>query len=260
MRACVPLLTVALSLAALPVASGAQAPTTLPLNTVVTGELGTKGEKKLYRLTVNEAGILTLAGHSVADLVIAVTDAEGQVIVNGLIDRDVGSNLGSEYGSIIVPERGTYGVEVRMIDASGPITFTLGATYLPLESFRRAPDADARPSAARAVEIGTAVEDAVHADEYDRVDWYSVTARTATTVVLMTRVESGVRGDLAIEVFQNASLSESSSRSDQDQRGSEGNESVTIDIGPGETVRFRVVSLNERGTRMPYRLSVALVP
>jgi hypothetical protein len=260
----VPLPALALALVALatapPAPACAQSPTALALDRITSGALGAKGEPKRYRLTIAEAGILTLAGNSVGDLVIAVLDEEGQTVPNGHVDRDLGGDLGSEYGVIHLGAKGDYGVEVRMIDASGPITFSLGASFIAMESFRRPADPDGRPSAARAVEIGTAVEDELNGDAFDRVDWYSITAVRASTVVLMTRTEAGVRGDLGLEAFQGTTVSEYSSRSDQDQRGGQGNESLTLDLKDGETARFRVLLYNERGEKVPYRLSVALVP
>jgi hypothetical protein len=242
--------------AAAPVASG---PPALPMNTTASGALGANGEAAKYSVTLTGAGLLTSAANAPSDITLAVIDEDGQVVREGAIDRDHGGNVGSEFGTVVIPRAGKYTVEVRGLSASGPIAFTVGGAFMPMASFESPEDSDGRPASARVVQPGSATEDSVNPDAGDVADWYSVTAETAMTLVIVTRVE-GEGGDLVLEAYSASNMAETVARSDQDLRGNAGNESVTIEMRAGETVKFKVSALNERGGAIAYRVSLGMVP
>jgi len=245
---------------------GAPAPTpaqggtpALPMNSTVAGALGNGGEPAKYTFTATSAGLLTIAANAPSDITLAVMDEDGQMLREGAIDRDHAGNTGREFGTIVIPRAGKYAVEVRGLAASGSVAFTVGASFVAMSAFELPEDADGRPANAKAVQPGTALEDQVNPDDGDAADWYSVTAETAMTLVIVTRVEAE-GGDLVIEAFSAGNMSENVGRSDQDLRGNAGNESVTVEMRAGETVKFKVFALNERGGVINYRVSLGMVP
>jgi hypothetical protein len=241
---------------AAPAQSGAPA---LPMNTTVSGTLGNGGEAAKYSFTATSAGLLTVAANAPSDITLAVMDEDGQMLREGAIDRDHAGNVGREYGTVVIPRAGKYAIEVRGLDASGAVSFTVGGSFLAMAALEMPEDPDGRPANAKAIQPGAVIEDAVHPDEGDAADWYSVTAETAMTLVIVTRVEEE-GGDLVLEAFSANNMAESIGRSDQDLRGNAGNESMTLEMRAGETVKFKVFALNERGGAISYRLSVGMVP
>jgi hypothetical protein len=258
------LVAVALPLAAqrgrpaAPAAAQSGAPA-LPMNTSAAGTLGSGGEAAKYTFTATSAGLLTIAANAPSDITLAVMDEDGQMLREGAIDRDHAGNVGREYGTVVIPRAGKYAIEVRGLDASGAVAFTVGGSFLAMSALEMPEDPDGRPANAKAMQPGTAVEDQVNPDDGDAADWYSVTAETAMTLVIVTRVEAE-GGDLVIEAFSSGNMAESVGRSDQDLRGNAGNESVTVEMRAGETVKFKVFALNERGGVINYRVSIGMVP
>jgi hypothetical protein len=239
-----------------PAQAGAPA---LPMNTTASGTLGNGGEAAKYSFTATSAGLLTVAANAPSDITLAVMDEDGQMLREGAIDRDHAGNVGREYGTVVIPRAGKYSIEVRGLDASGAVAFTVGGSFVAVAALEMPEDTDGRPANAKAVQPGTVVEDAVNPDEGDAADWFSVTAETAMTLVIVTRVEQE-GGDLVIEAFSANNMAESVGRSDQDLRGNAGNESVTVEMRAGETVKFKVFALNERGGAINYRVSLGMVP
>jgi hypothetical protein len=128
------------------------------------------------------------------------------------------------------------------------------------EGFARAADPDRRPSTAKALTVGAASEETLHADEGDGWDWFKVTASEAMTLVIVTRMAEGTEGDLTLEAFTGNDYSSPAANSDQDLQGHTGNESVTLDVQAGQTVHVKVASLFGAGGPAPYRISVGKVP
>jgi hypothetical protein len=262
-------LALALLTAAAPLAAqrGRNAPATppqagapaLPMNASVAGTLGTGGEAAKYSFTATGAGLLTVAANAPSDITIAIMDEDGQMLREGAIDRDHAGNVGREYGTVVIPRAGKYAVEIRGLDASGSVAFTVGGSVVAMAALELPEDPDGRPAFAKAVQPGVALEDQVNPDAGDAADWYSVTAETSMTLVIVTRVEEE-GGDLVIEAFSAGDMSQSVGRSDQDLRGNPGNESVTVEMRAGETVKFKVFALNERGGVINYRVSLGMVP
>lgn len=234
-------------------------PTNLALGTAVSGSTHSSNGAAIYRVTTTGAGIITVAAFGEGDLTLAVTDEDGQQLRDGTADTDYRGKMGAEYLAVPVPGAGTYGVEVRA-NGGGAIPFRVIATFAAMSGFEMPADTDGRPRNARAIAVGAAMEDQLNPDEGDLADWYLVTASEAMTIIFGTRVDEGSEGDLMLDAYIGEDLNNSVAHSDQDLRGNSGNESLTVDLKPGESVRIKVASLSDTGSRVAYRVSVGRMP
>jgi len=244
----------------LPAVSEAQDPPALPIGATAAGTLGSGGSPARYRFEATGPGVLTIAAHGGEDLTLAVMDEDGQPVPEGTADRDLNGDTGAEVLSVILSAAGTYLVEVRSNGGSSASSFTVGASWVAMAAFARPPDPDGRPSQARAVTIGTPHADQLHPDSNDLWDWFVVRITQAGTLAVVTRMDDGGDGDLALEVYLGQKFTEPVAQSDQDLQGNMGNESVTVDVKTGDVLHIKVRSLNTRGGAVPYRLTVARVP
>lgn len=214
-----------------------------------------------FRYSASGAGILTVVATSEADIMIAVTDEDGQELAGGTADVDHGGNVGHEFISVPLPEAGIYLVEVRSWDGSdGPVAFEITAGFVASAAMGGVPDPDRRPSRGNALAVGASRMDTVHFEEGDNWDWFTIRPAAAGTLVIVTRVAEEVSGDLAIEAYLGGNYREPVVRSDQDLQGLLGNESVTIDVKAGDVLQIRVSQLGAAGGPVPYRISVGTVP
>ncbi|MFN2316438.1 MAG: hypothetical protein ABR551_02015 [Gemmatimonadales bacterium] len=248
---------VVLALALLPAPVIAQS--ALPIGSTAVGTLGANGEAARYRFQATGPGVLTVVAHGAEDLTLAVMDEDGQPVADGTADRDLNGNAGSEVLAVVLTAGGTYLVEVRSHGSSGG-SFTVGGGWLAMPAFARPPDPDGRPSQAGRLTVGATHTDALHPDEGDQWDWYTLTVAERTTLVVVTRVDEGVEGDLALEVYLDNDYSTPAVQSDQDLQGNLGNESVTVDVRAGQPVHIKVRSFSTSGGAVPYRVSVTRVP
>jgi hypothetical protein len=230
----------------------------LPVGSTAAGSLGANGEAARYRFQASGPGVLTVAAHGTDDLTLAVLDEDGQPLPDGSADRDLNGNVGSELLSVVLTEGGTYLVEVRSHGSSGG-SFSIGASFVPMAAFARPPDPDGRPSRAARLSIGATHTDELHPDEGDQWDWFTVSVTEPSTLVVLTRVDEGVEGDLALEVYLDNDYSTPAVQSDQDLQGNLGNESVTVNVRAGQPVHIKVRSFSMMGERLPYRVSVTRV-
>jgi hypothetical protein len=213
-----------------------------------------------YTLAAKTAGVLTVAVHGEGDLAFTVTDADGQTLPEGNIDRDMHGDAGLEMISVLIPEPGTYRVRVRLQGGGGSSSsFQISSAWLSFPALARAnPDPDSKPSGARRLEIGKPHEDSLDVEAGDLWDWFSWQAPEAGTLVIVTR-GSGESADLVLEAFLDGKFSESVERSDQDLQGDSANESVTISVTAGQTVHVKVSSAFGRQSAK-YRISSSLIP
>jgi hypothetical protein len=234
----------------------------LRLDRETIGRVGASGEAAHYRFTPRGPGIITLMGTSVIDIAIVVLDDEGQVVPSGYIDRDYLDDMGKEWGVVVIGARGEYTIEVRGVDDDeGGGEFSLTATFLADPMFARAPDADGKPSGARAIAVGFGHDDSVAPNMGDKIDWYTFTVDEDGTYFIATRAEASLKNDLMIQAFVGDALLDSPTiASDQDLRDNVANESVSVEVKAGTTVRFRVLSLSDKGDPMAYRASVGKMP
>lgn len=243
---------------ALPTTLSAQ--TALPIGSTASGTLGSGGTAAQYTFQATGPGVLTIAVHGSDDLTLAVMDEDGQPVPDGTADRDLNGDTGAEVLAVVLTAAGNYRVEVRSNGGSAASSFTIGGSWVAMPAFARPPDPDGRPSQARAVTVGTPHTDQLHPDQNDNWDWFVVRITQAGTLAVVTRMDEGVEGDLALEVFLGENYTEAVAQSDQDLQGNMGNESVTVDVKVGDVLHIKVRSLNTRGGAVPYRLTVARVP
>lgn len=231
----------------------------LPVGSTASGALGANGKAARYRFQASGAGVLTVVAHGSEDLTLAVMDEDGQPVPDGTADRDLNGNVGSEMLSVVLTEGGSYLVEVRSHGSDGG-SFTVGGAWVPMPAFARPPDPDGRPSRAGQLAIGATHTDQLHPDEGDQWDWFTVSVTERTTLVVVTRMDEGVEGDLALEVYLDNEFNTPAVQSDQDLQGNLGNESATVDVRAGQPMHIKVRSFGTMGGRIPYRVSVTRVP
>ena len=232
----------------------------LPIGNPVANTLGDGGTPARFRFAATGSGVLTVAVSGADDLTLAVLDEDGQAVPEGNADRDLNGSMGSELISVVLFYAGTYYIEVRGNGVETAAKFTIGGGFVPMPAFARAPDPDRRPSLARPLTVGAAHQDQLNPGAGDLWDWFSVKATEAMTLVIVTRMEEGVEGDLVLEAYLGTDYSEPTTQSDQDLQGHTGNESLTIDVKAGDTVYIKVKSLADSGDEAPYRLSIGKVP
>jgi hypothetical protein len=147
--------------------------------------------------------------------------------------------------AVALTEGGVYLVEVRSHGGSAD-TFSIGAAFVPMPAFARPPDPDGRPSRAGRLTVGATHADALHPDEGDQWDWFTINVLERTTLVVVTRMDEEVDGDLALEVYLDSDYSTPAVQSDQDLQGNRGNESVTVDVRAGQPLHIKVRSFSSQ--------------
>ncbi len=212
-----------------------------------------------YTLVAKTAGVLVVAVQGEGDLVLQVTDADGQALPDGTADRDLNGSSGTEMLSMMITEPGTYKVRVRLQDGQGG-AFQISGSWLSFPPFAQAAtDPDRRPSQAKAAAVGKAIEDSLSAESGDHWDWFVMKMNQAGTLAVVTRRVGEGDTDLVLEVFTGGDFAKAASRSDQDLQGNNANESVTLNVEAGQTVHIKV-SANFSRANTKYRLSSNLVP
>lgn len=247
-----------LSLIGVALASPAVAQTPLPLGAPQQGKIA-GGTPTEYTVVAKTAGVLVAAVQGDGDLVLEVTDADGQVLPEGRSDRDLNGSDGTEMVSSVIPEPGTYKVRVRA-NGGGTSTFQLSGSWMSFPPFAQAStDPDRRPSGAKAAQVAKALEDSLDSKSGDNWDWFVLKAAEAGTLVVVTRRLGEGDTDLVLEAFLDGNFSQATQRSDQDLQGNNANESVTLNVNAGQSVHVKV-STNFSGASTKYRISSNLVP
>jgi hypothetical protein len=241
---------------ALAVSASAQGP--LPLGKMEQGKVGA-GAPAEYTLVAKTAGVLVAAVRGDGDLVLQVTDEDGQVLPDGTADRDMNGSEGTEMVSMMIPEPGTYRVRVRLQGGSNA-TFQINGSWLAFAPFASASsDPDRRPSSAKAVKSGEAIEDTLNSEAGDMWDWFVMKPSQSGTLAVVTRRVGESDTDLVLEVYLDGKYAEPADRSDQDLQGDNANESVTVGVKAGQTVHVKVsTAFGRANTR--YRLSSSVIP
>lgn len=250
---------VATSFVLLAVVSGAAGAQTseLPLGRSQSGRIS-DGQPATYRVTAPDAGVLSVAVEGAGDLKLQVLDADGQPLPDGLADADLDGKTGRETASVRIAEPGVYLVQVTPLDDEAG-AFEVGASFLAFPAFAKAADPDGRPSRARALELGRAVEDALDSNAGDLRDWFVVTVAQEGTLALATRALGEGDGlDLVLEAFADGAFVEPLQQSDNDLQEDTAREGVTLAVRPGQKVYVRVRL--QSGGAGRYRLSSSLLP
>ena len=223
--------------------------------------LGTTGvgEPVSYRLRLEAAGVLTvvLRATDESDLVLSVTDADGQTLVDGESDQDLGGDGGAEQVTVVIPRAGNYHVRVRPY-SSGKAAFRIGVSWLTFPGLEQPDDPDGAPSSAIVMRVGDDPRhDTISAGTGDHWDWFAVRADQAGMLTVATRAAVG---DLVIEAFNEGEFGEAVERSDQDLQGVNGNEALTLTVQAGQTVYFKVAAFSSSSEAISYRFSLGFIP
>lgn len=239
-------------------ATPAAAQGALPIGAPQQGKVPSGGTAE-YTFEAKTAGVIVAAINGEPDLVLQVVDADGQTIQDGRSDRDLDGSAGKELISVILPEPGTYRVRVT-VNGSGAATFEIGGGWMSFPVFaRKNPDPDRRPGNARAADVGKAIEDTLDSNEGDNWDWFVLTPTQGGSLAIVTRRSGDGEADLMLEAFLDGNYSEPVQRSDQDLQGDNANESLIVNVKPGQRVHVRVSRVFSDGTTR-YTLSSSLVP
>ena len=215
-------------------------------------------EGTAFQFDAKSAGILTVAARSTdqTDILLAVTDMDGQQLPNGRSDQDIGGNTGAEQFAITIPRSGSYRVMVQSL-GGGSATFKIGASWLSFPDLEVPPDPDGSPSTAIVLSLDQqAIDGAIDGTAGDYWDWYVLTSNQSGTLTVATRAEEG---DLILQAFQEGEYNEALEHSDQDLQGVAGNEALTLVVDKGQKFYFKVSAFNE-GASLEYRLQVGLMP
>jgi hypothetical protein len=241
---------------ALATPAAAQSP--LPLGAPAKGQVPNGGAAE-YTVVAKTAGVLVAAIKGDDDLVLHVTDSDGQTIPEGRSDRDLNGSSGTELVSVVIPEPGNYRVRVT-VNGSGSAAFEISGSWMSFPPFAQASsDPDRRPSTARGAQVGKAIEDSLNSQGGDNWDWFVMKPSQAGTLVIVTRRLGDAESDLVLEAFLDGNFSQPAQRSDQDLQGNSANESVTLQVNAGQAVHVKV-SANFSNVNTKYRLSSNLVP
>jgi hypothetical protein len=191
-----------------------------------------------FRFVANEPGILTVVTRSEdhADLVIEVTDVDGQGLPDGRSDQDLQGQRTDEHVAANLPWAGEYRVRVFELNRA-PATFHLGATWLRFPTIaRREPD-HGRPGTARVLTAGARADLTLRTDTTSSFVWLRFDPTEDGWLSLRVRAPDG---DLVLESYLPGAFGHTDEESDQDLEGVLGNESLTVGVRAGQPSWFRV--------------------
>ncbi len=212
----------------------------------------------IFSFDAEAAGVLTVVARSLdeTDLVLVVTDADGQPLPEGRSDQDLGGSSGAEQFAVTIPRAGEYQVRVETF-GGGEGSFRIGISWLPFPALAVPADPDGSPGSATPIRIGQDTRsDVIDSSKGDHWDWFVLKAERAGTVTVATRADEG---DLVLEAFSPGEYGEPLERSDQDLQGNGGNEAVTLVVAAGDEFFFRVSAFSG-GEPIPYRLQIGFIP
>ena len=224
---------------------------------IVEGSTGTE-DHATFSFEAESAGVLTIVARSLdeTDLLLLVTDSDGQPLPNGRSDQDFGGDPGAEQFAIPLPRAGKYQVRVETFGGSRA-AFKIGVSWLSFPDLALPSDPDGSPSSAIRIQVGQDTwDDLIDGAEGDYWDWFVLKAEKGGTLTVATRAEEG---DLVLEAFTPGDFTEPLERSDQDLQGTGGNEALTLAVEAGEEFFFRVSAFSE-GVSGPYRLQIGFIP
>ena len=230
----------------------------LPIGTV-TGGTTSSENTATFQFSAETAGILTVVVRSTdeTDLVIVVTDADGQALPEGRSDQDLGGDSGAEQFAVTLPRAGMYHVLVEPF-GSGVASFRIGASWLGFPDLEEPADPYGTSSTARSITIQQdPIMDTLDPTSGDHRDWYAIRADRAGLLTVAIRADEG---DLVLEAFTEGNFRESAERSDQDLQEMAGNEALTLSVSPGQTLYFRVSMFGTPDSPISYRLSIGFIP
>jgi hypothetical protein len=156
---------------------------------------GSTSSEKVAELEfrAESAGILTVIARSTdeSDLVLVVTDGDGQPLPDGRSDQDIGGDTGAEQFAVTIPRTGTYRVRVETYswESAG---FRVGASWLAFPDLEVPPDPDGSPSTAIPIAVEQqSVSGSIDGRAGDYWDWYVLIADRSGTLTVATRADEG---------------------------------------------------------------------
>lgn len=229
---------------------------TLPIGSTTPGTTST-GAVASYEFNAPSAGVLTVAvrATSETDLVLLVTDTDGQALPDGQSDQDLGGDSGAEQLAITLPRAGKYLVRVRPF-SSGLGEFRIGASWLEFPELERPADPDGSPSTASPMAVGEGINDTIDPSAGDHWDWFSIQIGQSGQLRVATRAGEG---DLVLESFNEGEFAQPVERSDQDLEEVTGNEAIVLVVRAGQTLYFKVSAFSSTGEAIAYRLTAELI-
>ena len=229
---------------------------TLPIGSTALGTTST-GVVASYEFNAPSAGVLTVAvrATSEADLVLLVTDTDGQTLSDGRSDQDLGGDSGAEQLAITLPRAGRYSVRVRPF-SSGLGEFRIGASWLEFPELERPADPDGSPSTASPIAVGEGINDTIDPSAGDHWDWFSIRIGQSGQLRVTTQAPEG---DLVLESFNEGAFAEPVERSDQDLQEVAGNEAIVLVVTAGQMLYFKVSAFLSTGQAVAYRLTAGLI-
>lgn len=229
---------------------------TLPIGSTTPGTTST-GAVASYAFNAPSAGVLTVAvrATSETDLVLLVTDTDGQALPDGQSDQDLGGDSGAEQLAITLPRAGKYLVRVRPF-SSGLGEFRIGASWLEFPELERLADPDGSPSTASPMAVGEGINDTIDPSAGDHWDWFSIQIGQSGQLRVATRAGEG---DLVLESFNEGEFAQPVERSDQDLEEVTGNEAIVLVVRAGQTLYFKVSAFSSTGEAIAYRLTAELI-
>jgi len=228
----------------------------LPIGSAIPGTTST-GAVASYDFNAPAAGVLTVAVRATTetDLVLLVTDTDGQVLRDGQSDQDLGGDSGAEQLAITLPRAGRYSVRVRPF-SSGLGEFRIGASWLEFPELERPADPDGSPSTASPMVVGEGINDTIDPSAGDHWDWFSIRIGQSGQLRVATLAREG---DLVLESFNEGEFAEPVERSDQDLQEVAGNEAIVLGVTAGQTLYFKVSAFSSTAEAIAYRLTAGLI-
>ncbi len=213
-------------------------PPPAPLQLSGPQQLELNGFPVVLEFAAPAAGLLTVAARddSDIDLVVQVTDADGQAIPQGRADIDLGGDRGAEQLVVALPWAGDYQVSIRELN-SGTGSFEVGAGFFAMPSVGALEPEHARPSNAVPLVVGDEQEAGLSAERGVPWMWYRFDSTMPGIVTFDVQADFG---DLVVEGYDEGSFADPTETSDQDIGGVLGNEMLSLAVGPGTPVYFRV--------------------
>jgi hypothetical protein len=229
---------------------------TLPIGSTTPGTTSA-GAVASYDFNAPSAGVLTVAvrATSETDLVLLVTDADGQALSDGQSDQDLGGDGGAEQLAITLPRAGRYSVRVRPFSL-GLGEFRIGASWLEFPELERPADPDGSPSTASPMAVGEGISDTIDPSADDHWDWFSIRIGQSGQLRVTTQASEG---DLVLESFSEGEFAEPVERSDQDLQEVAGNEAIVLAVTAGQTLYFKVSAFLSTGQAIAYQLTAGLI-
>ncbi len=230
----------------------------LPLGRISQG-VTTTGAVASYQFRAESAGILTVVirSNDESDLVLAVTDADGQNLPEGRSDQDLGGDAGAEQFAVTLPRAGTYYIRVEPF-GSGTSSFRIGASWLGFPELEQPADPDGAPSTAKPIAIGQdPLNDTLDPSSGDHWDWFALRVDRAGMLTVATRAADG---DLVLEAFGEGDYNDAIERSDQDLQEITGNEALTLSVTPGLIMYFKISTFGSASSAIAYRLVLGFIP